>query len=167
MKINSTKVEHLANQRKLEYYIDLHNREETRLEVRIRKYQEETNMSYEKEIEELKKLYKIEDNLKKIEKREGKNSVKKAIEEKNKEELKEQMSKGKKTQSIVKWKENYMEKLNFEDAKTIFKLRTNMIETKANYSNGYKGQIICEQCKVKEETTQHLFECNKYEDIHK
>ena len=77
------------------------------------------------------------------------------------------MSKGKKTQSIVKWKENYMEKLNFEDAKTIFKLRTNMIETKANYSNGYKGQIICEQCKVKEETTQHLFECNKYEDIHK
>ena len=164
---NSTKVEHLANQRKLEYYIDLHNREETRLEVRIRKYQEETNMSYEKEIEELKKLYKIEDNLKKIEKREGKNSVKKAIEEKNKEELKEQMSKGKKTQSIVKWKENYMEKLNFEDAKTIFKLRTNMIETKANYSNGYKGQIICDQCKVKEETTQHLFECNKYEDIHK
>ena len=53
---NSTKVEHLANQRKLEYYIDLHNREETHLEVRIRKYQEETNMSYEKEIEELKKL---------------------------------------------------------------------------------------------------------------
>ena len=66
------KIEHIANQRKLEYYIELHNREEECLEVKIRKYQEEERMTYEIEIEELIKFYNIEENIKEIGKYEGK-----------------------------------------------------------------------------------------------
>ena len=42
------KVEHIANQRKLEYYIDLNNREKWRLEAKMKKLQEQKNMSYKK-----------------------------------------------------------------------------------------------------------------------
>ena len=81
---DTIKIEHIANQRKLEYYIDLHNREEKRLEVEFRKYQEE-NMSYEKEIKELINFYKIEENLKTVDISKGKKIVKEAIHKKNKE----------------------------------------------------------------------------------
>ena len=160
-------MEHIANQRKLEYYIELHNREEECLEVKIRKHQEDERMTYEREIEELIELYSIEENLKEIGKHEGKIIVKKAIEKKNKEEIKEQMNKGKKTQNMETWKEDYLRKLDFEDARTIFELRTNMIKVKANYKNEYTGQIKCEWCKDEDETTQHIFKCKEYEDIHK
>merc|ERR1739842_156424 len=45
------KATHTANLRKLEFYIDLHNREETRLEVQMRIHQEkkaQKDMTYEK-----------------------------------------------------------------------------------------------------------------------
>ena len=71
---DTIKIEHIANQRKLEYYIDLHNREEKRLEVEFRKYQEE-NMSYEKEIKELINFYKIEENLKTVDISKGKKNL--------------------------------------------------------------------------------------------
>ena len=161
------KIEHIANKRKLEYYIELHNREEECLEVRIRKYQEEERMTYEIEIEELIKFYNIEENIKEIGKYEGKNIVKKAVEKKNKEEINEQMIKGKKTQNMERWKEDYLNKLNFEDAKTIFELRSNMTRVKANFKNDHKGQIKCEFCKDKDETTQHIYECKEYEHIQK
>ena len=72
-----TKVMHIANQRKLEYYIELHNREESRLEVKMRIHQEEKAMSYEKEIEELKAFYMIREDLKILEIKEGKRIIKK------------------------------------------------------------------------------------------
>ena len=71
------KVIHVANQRKLEYYIELHNREESRLEVKMRIHQERKAMSYEKEIEELKKFYNIREDLKRVEVKEGKKNYKK------------------------------------------------------------------------------------------
>ena len=45
----------MANLRKIEFNIDIYNREENRLEVQMRIHQEKKNMMYEKEIEELKK----------------------------------------------------------------------------------------------------------------
>ena len=155
------KIEHIVNQRKLEYYVDLHNREDERLEVRIRKYQENERMTYETEIEELIKLYKIEENLKEIGKYEGKKIIKKAIEKKNKEEIDEQKNKGRKTQNLERWKEDYLRNLKYKDARTIFELRSNMIKVKANYKNEHAGQIKCELCKEKDETTQHIFECKE------
>ena len=62
----------MANQRKIEYYMELHNREKSRLEVKMRIHQEKKSMSYEKEIEELKKFYNIRADLKRIEAKEGK-----------------------------------------------------------------------------------------------
>ena len=61
------KISHMTNLRKIEFYIDMHNREENRLEVQMRIHQENKNMTYEKEIEELKKIYNIKENLKSIE----------------------------------------------------------------------------------------------------
>ena len=159
------KIEHIVNQRKLEYYVDLHNREDERLEVRIRKYQENERMTYETEIEELIKLYKIEENLKEIGKYEGKKIIKKAIEKKNKEEIDEQKNKGRKTQNIERWKEDYLRNLKYKDARTIFELRTNMIKVKANFKNEHAGQIMCELCQEKDETTQHIFECKENENL--
>merc|ERR1711874_412034 len=89
------KVMHVANQRKLEYYMELHNREESRLEVKMRIHQEKKAMSYEKEIEELKIFYNIREDLKRIEVKEGKKRVKKYVIKKNKEEIEEEMKKGK------------------------------------------------------------------------
>merc|ERR1711874_788206 len=89
------KVMHVANQRKLEYCMELHNREESRLEVKMRIHQEKKAMSYEKEIEELKILYNIREDLKRIEVKEGKKRVKKYVIKKNKEEIEEEMKKGK------------------------------------------------------------------------
>ena len=58
--LNLTKVEHIANSRKLQYYVDLKNREETKLEVKMQKIQQKQNMSYEREIKELKEKYSID-----------------------------------------------------------------------------------------------------------
>ena len=52
--------------------MELHNREESRLEVKMRIHQEKKAMSYEKEIEERKNLYNIGEDLKRIESKEGK-----------------------------------------------------------------------------------------------
>ncbi len=62
--LNLTKIEHIANARKLQYYVDLQNREENRLEVKMQKLQQNKNMSYEREINELREKYNLEICLK-------------------------------------------------------------------------------------------------------
>ena len=54
----------------------LYNREENRLEIKMRIHQKKKAMSYEKEIEELKKFYNIREDLKRIEAKEGKKGLK-------------------------------------------------------------------------------------------
>ena len=58
--LNLTKIEHIANTRKLLYYVDLQNREENKLEVKMQRLQTDKNMSYEREINELKEKYNID-----------------------------------------------------------------------------------------------------------
>ena len=159
------KISHMANLRKIEFYIDMYNREENRLEVQMRIHQEKKNMTYEKEIEELKKIYNIKENLKSIEAKEGKKKVKKYIMWKNDEEINEEVKKGSKTKDIDICNKDYMNKLNFKEAKMIFLLKTNMIETKRNFKGKYPNNLKCEICEKKEETTQHLFECEGYTEI--
>ena len=122
-----TKLMHIANQRKLEYYIELHNREESRLEVKMRIHQEEKAMSYEKEIEELKAFYMIREDLKILEIKEGKRIIKKYIIKKNKKEIEEETKKGTKTKNLKLCKKEYMSKLNFYEAR-VFLFKSNMIE---------------------------------------
>ena len=160
------KVMHVANQRKIEYYMELHNREEGRLEVKMRIHQEKKAMSYEKEIEELKKFYNIREDLKRIEAKEGKKRIKQYVIKKNKEEIEEEMKKGKKAKDLNECNKEYMSKLNFNEARMIFLLKSNMIETKANFKGQFINNLKCEIC-GKEENTQHLFECEGYTDIRK
>ena len=161
------KVTHIANQRKLEYYIELHNREESRLEVKMRIHQEKKAMSYEKEIEELKKFYNIKEDLKTVKAKEGKKIINKYVIKKNKEEIEEDMEKGKKTKDLNECNKEYMSKLNFNEARMIFLLKSNMIETKANFKGQFLNNLKCEICGKEEETTQHLFECDGYMEIRK
>merc|ERR1712179_499502 len=52
------------------------------------------------------------------------------------------------------------------EARMIFLLKANMIETKANFKGQFINNLKCEIC-GKEENTQHLFECEGYTDIRK
>ena len=137
---------HVANQRKLEYYMELHNREGSRLEVKMRIHQEKKSRSYEKEIEELKKFYNIREDLKRIEAKEGKKRIKKYVIKKNKEEIEEEMKKGKKTKDLNECSKENMSKLNFNEARTIFLLKSKMIETKANVKGQGINDLLCEIC---------------------
>ena len=40
-----------------------------------------------------------------------------------------------------------------------------MLETKGNFKAKYPNNLKCEVCEKKEETTQHLFECEGYTEI--
>ena len=66
----------------------------------MRIHQENKNMTYEKEIEERKKVYNIKENLKSIEAKEGKKKAKKYIMGKNEEEINEEVKKGSKSKNI-------------------------------------------------------------------
>merc|ERR1711874_191945 len=124
-----------------------HNRDESRLEVKMRIHQEKKAMSYEKEIEELKIFYNIREDLKIIEAKEGKKRVKKYVIKKNKEEIEEEMKKGKKAKDLNEYNKEYMSKLNFNEARMIFLLKSNMVETKANFKGQFKNDLKCEICK--------------------
>ena len=54
--------------------------------------------------------------------------------------------------------------LSFDTAKAIMKLRLNMIEVKKNYK-GIAGNDTCDLCKGKDDTTEHLFECQEIKKI--
>merc|ERR1739840_33165 len=130
-----------------EFYIDIHNREETRLEVQMRIHQEKKDhkdMTYKKEIEELKKFYNITEDLKNIEAKEGKRKLKRYIIKKNEEEIDEEIRKGKKANNINEVNNEYMKKLNFKEARIIFLLKTNMIDAKANYRFQHPENQICD-----------------------
>ena len=75
------------------------------------------------------------------------------------------MEKGKKTKDLNECNKEYMSKLNFNEARMIFLLKSNMIETKANFKGQFLNNLKCEICGKEEETTQHLFECDGYMEI--
>merc|ERR1712179_702172 len=76
------------------------------------------------------------------------------------------MKKGKKAKDLNECNKEYMSKLNFNEARMIFLLKSNMIETKANFKGQFINNLKCEIC-GKEENTQHLFKCEGYTDIRK
>ena len=76
------------------------------------------------------------------------------------------MKKGKKAKDLNECNKEYMSKLNFNEARMIFLLKSNMVETKANFKGQFLNDLKCEIC-GKEENTQHLFECDGYNNIRK
>ena len=158
-----TKIEHIANTRKLQYYVDLQNRDKNKLEVKMQKIQQSKNMSYEKEINELKEKYNIDISMKGENKEAIKNHIKNKIMEINDKELEEEIKVGKKTKMLNEVNRNYLENFHFEEARAIFMMLTRMIDVKANFKNKYRN-LECEICRV-EENTQHLFKCKKYHGL--
>ena len=45
------------------------------------------------------------------------------------------------------------------------KIRLNMVEPKSNDKNMYKEELKCSGCREEEETTEHLFKCEKYKEL--
>ena len=60
-----------------------------------------------------------------------------------------------------------MSKLNFNEARMIFLLKSNMIEAKANFKGQHINDLKCVICQSNEETTQHLLECEGYKELRK
>ena len=50
-----------------------------------------------------------------------------------------------------------------KEVATIMKLKLNMVETKANFPQG--DDRLCIMCREADETTEHLFECPKYQQL--
>ena len=46
-----------------------------------------------------------------------------------------------------------------EEVKTLFKLRTRMVEVKGNFKNAHRDNMWCRLCHLFSETQQHLLEC--------
>ena len=145
--------------------MDLINRNENRLEVKMQKLQINREMSYEREINDLKEKYKIDicltgNNTKAI-----KNCIKNKIKEVNDKEIEDEIKKGKKTILMSEYRKDYIEKLDFEQARAIFMMLTRMIDVKSNFKNNHRN-LECETCQT-EENTHHLFKCRKYQDLSK
>merc|ERR1739840_39927 len=86
---NLMKIEHIVNMKKIDYFIDLTSREESKLEVTIKKLIEEKNMTYIKEIEEIRKQYNIRIKLEDLSpKKKKKKKKKKGLKPKKKKKKK-------------------------------------------------------------------------------
>ena len=101
----------------------------------MQKIQQSKNMSYEKEINELKEKYNIDISMKGENKEAIKNHIKNKIMEINNKELEEEIKVGKNTKMVNEVNRNYLENFNFEEARAIFMMLTRMIDVKANYKN--------------------------------
>ena len=94
-----------------------------------------------------------------------KNTVKKAIMIKFKDDLVKSAEGKSKMQYFLKDKEDwqptkrakYMNELTRKQTSTIFKARCRMIQVKGNYKNGYTD-ITCRKCRKSNETQQHVLE---------
>ena len=53
----------------------------------------------------------------------------------------------------------YLEKLEPNLARIVFKARVRMFDIKVNYKNKYSTDLSCTFCKMETETFYHLFEC--------
>ena len=161
--LNLTKATHIANIRKLQYYVDLINREENKLEAKIQKLQKDKDMSYEREIKELMTEYNIEICLEGENKNKIKMHIKDKIMKQNDKEIEEEIKNGSKTKMMHEYNKKFIENLKFEEARAIFMMITRMIDVKANFKNKYKN-LECNVCKM-EDNTLHLFKCTKYKDL--
>ena len=50
-------------------------------------------------------------------------------------------------------------RINPKDAKFIFKMRTRMYPVKCNFKNQYGDLLLCDLCKLEEDSQEHLLKC--------
>ena len=61
-------------------------------------------------------------------------------------------------------KKQYLQEVNAEQCRIIMEIRLNMIDLKMNFKGMYED-TTCVGCFQTEETTEHFFECPKYNEI--
>ena len=107
----------------------------------------------------------------KIKVKQFKKIVKRKIMEANERELKLNMIKSSKSDEIMNdtfGLKAYFKELNVEEARTKFKLRTNMIKTKFNYKNDRKNNYdnwACDSCESAIDSQSHVLWCPAYEKL--
>ena len=60
---------------------------------------------------------------------------------------------------------SYLKTLPLKSARMILRTKLNMVKVKCNYKGNYKDykDLICQGCKLKDDTTEHMFQCWKNE----
>ena len=152
--------------KKLLYLQRVKKMDETTLCRRVLEQQERIpGKTWIKEIKSLIIELKITETMKEIEnmsKGKWKSLVLNAVLKKEDEKLKTAISLSKKCAELdpafaIK---EYIEKLDFEEAKIILETRLRMNKVKANFKTMYEN-TLCDLCKMEEETLEHLFKCKK------
>ena len=106
-----------------------------------------------------------------IDKKKWETMVKKSVLENHQSELKERMEGLKKLEGIVKDNleiKEYFKFRNLEDTRVMFRLRTRMLELKANQKNNptfRKEGWKCDGCKQEIENEKHVMECTSYDHV--
>ena len=164
---------HVVTYKKLMFLHHLVHSEEKRMArkiIYIQQQQPENTTNWYNELKEKSKEMEVDINLKQIEKiskSNWKKIIKKQIETKIQRELNQQTEintklrflKGKKFE-----KEKYINETDEKTCQVIMSIRLNMINVKKNYKNQYTD-AICVGCFEEDETTEHLFECKKYQEL--
>ena len=106
-----------------------------------------------------------------VRKTEWEKLVKQATRNKHEEELKEEVGSKTKLEGIkdedMKRKEYFQQK-SLEDTRLLFRIRTRMVELKANFKNKpafRKDGWICEGCNKEVESNGHVMTCQAYEHV--
>jgi len=63
-------------------------------------------------------------------------------------------------------KQDYLKQYNGKTCQIIMQIRLNMVETRENYKSKYQqSNTLCQACKLTEETTEHIFKCQKLREL--
>ena len=106
-----------------------------------------------------------------INKKQFKYIVKKACQQKNEEDLKSQICTYKKMSALndeIKKGNSYFFKETLKDARTIFRFRVELYESKLNFKNKpeYKAeQFMCDSCESEVDDHTHVLFCPSYADL--
>ena len=99
------------------------------------------------------------------------NMVKKAVLESHEEELTAEVQSKRKLEGIVDEdmkRKDYFKQKSLEDTRMLFRIRTRMLDLKANFKNKpafRKDGWVCDGCKKEVETSGHVMSCQAYELI--
>ena len=102
-------------------------------------------------------------------KQQFKNKVKIACQKYNDAYLKNEIMQYKKMKAlkdeIQKGNENFFEE-TLKNARTIFRFRVELIDTKLNFKNKYRNEsLLCDSCQTAQEENSHILFCPAYRKI--
>ena len=157
-------IEKLIEYKKIMLIHNIMTSKEDRLirEIVIEQIQNTWKGCWIEQVKEICEKYNIDINeINKYTKSKLKDIIKAQINIDLNEELKNKQKSKTKLRFINDFSEKeYLKSLEYKESITMLKIRLNMIETKCNYKASYRNNLKCELCQEKNDTTEHLIECN-------